>query len=97
MTRTRHIYALCLALMLGSAPVLAQTEQPAPAAPAASASKGTPQKTPASQSPAGNTKLDASAGENSKKGSSSSGGSPYDYRASEEISEDLPVSFPADI
>ena len=42
----------------------------------------------------------ASAGESSPAADSStanSGDSPFDYRASEKISEDLPVSFPVDI
>lgn len=97
MTRTRHIYALCLALLLGAAPTLAQTEQPAPAKPAAADSDAAKPKTPASQPSAGNTTQNSAASENARKQSDSGGGSPYDYRASEEISEDLPVSFPADI
>lgn len=97
MSRTRKIIALCLALLLGAAPTLAQTEPPAPAKPAAAESDGGKPKTPASQPAAGNTTQNSAASGNASKQSDSGGSSPYDYRASEEISEDLPVSFPADI
>lgn len=97
MSRTQHIIALCLALLLGAGPTLAQTGQPAPAEPAAAESDAAKPRTPASQPSAGNTKQNSAASGNARKQSDSGGGSPYDYRASEEISEDLPVSFPADI
>jgi hypothetical protein len=46
------------------------------------------------------TPPDPGAGESSPatdSGTANSGDSPFDYRASEKISEDLPVSFPVDI
>jgi hypothetical protein len=41
--------------------------------------------------------LKSGAGANAKPRADSGGDSPFDYHASEEISEDLPVSLPADI
>ena len=59
------------------------------------------QAQPTTDDPAGATPPDgnASAGESgaAAERSANSGDSPFDYRASEEISEDLPVSFPVDI
>jgi hypothetical protein len=91
MTPRRYLLPLCLALAVGAPPLLAQDAQPGSAQPAADAPKGAP----APQSPAG--KKDTGDGANAKPRADSGGESPFDYRASEEISEDLPVSFPADI
>jgi hypothetical protein len=58
------------------------------------------QAQPGSEDPAGPAPPDAGTGESSagtEGGNTGSGNSPFDYRASEEISEDLPVSFPVDI
>ena len=58
------------------------------------------QAQPGSEDTAGSAPPDAGAGESSPTtdgGNAGSSDSPFDYRASEEISEDLPVSFPVDI
>jgi hypothetical protein len=93
MTPRRYLLPLSLALAVGAAPLLAQDAQPGTEQPTAAA--GAPKGAPAPQSSAG--KKDNGAGANTKPRADSGGDSPFDYRASEEISEDLPVSFPADI
>jgi hypothetical protein len=95
MTRPRQIIPLCLALILGAAPVFAQ---PGSSEPTATPGNGAKPQSPA-PSPNENPEkaADTDAGANPKQRSNSGGDSPYDYRASEEISEDLPVSFPVDI
>ena len=93
MTPRRYLLPLSLALAVGAAPLFAQDAQPGAAQPAAAA--GAPNAEPAPQSSAG--KKSTGAGANAKPRADSGGDSPFDYRASEEISEDLPVSFPADI
>tara|TARA_R110000850_G_scaffold149299_1_gene271773 strand:- start:497 stop:748 length:252 start_codon:yes stop_codon:yes gene_type:complete len=74
---------LLLALLLGAAPLLAQPETGEKSA----AADDEPADKPAAtqEAPAG----DAAAGADTR--------SPFDYRSSEEISEDVPVSFPVDI
>jgi hypothetical protein len=95
MTRTRQIIPLCLALVLVTAPLFAQTES---SKPTATPNSGTETKSPAPSSNENAKQApETSAGAKPTKRSDSGGDSPYDYRASEEISEDLPVSFPADI
>jgi len=80
---------LLLALALGSSPLLAQ---PAPEAkagePATRAEDKTapPQQAPAAPDPAQKSTPPTTGRD-----------SPFDYRSSEEISEDVPVSFPVDI
>jgi uncharacterized protein involved in copper resistance len=89
MINLRQLSPLLLTLALGSTPLLAQ---PAPQTKAAepttrTADKSAPvQKAPAVQQPAQKS-TPPSTGKDS----------PFDYRSSEEISEDLPVSFPVDI
>ena len=85
--KPHYLTPLCLALMLGAAPLLAQPEaEDAAGATAATGEAEKPsasaQQAPAPSEPAPN---------------SSSNRSPFDYRSSEEISEDVPVSFPVDI
>ena len=58
------------------------------------------QAQPGTEDPAGEAQPDADtgqAGTTSESGTADNSSSPFDYRASEEISEDLPVSFPVDI
>lgn len=90
MTGSAKFIPLCLALALAAAPLLAQTA-PQPAEPPAAPAAGEQKKTPPPATPA--------QGDTAKKGSSAGSGkdSPFDYRASEQISEDLPVAFPVDI
>jgi hypothetical protein len=80
---------LILALAMGATPLFAQTSPQAKTAePEAQATQQTavPQQEPATPAPT------------QKKAPPSTGkDSPYDYRSSEEISEDVPVSFPVDI
>jgi hypothetical protein len=74
------------ALLLAASAALAQpgaSEDATPAPPPPKAASGEENKAPA---PAG-----------ADKPSAQTGRSPSDYRASEQISEDLPVSFPVDI
>jgi len=94
MTSNRYLLPLCLALTCGAAPLFAQDAEPRASQPAATTA-GAPKDAPAPPPSAG--KKDTGAGAKAKQPSDSGGSSPFDYRASEEISEDLPVSFPADI
>ena len=58
------------------------------------------QAQPGTEDPAGEAPADANTGQSSatsESGDADNSNSPFDYRASEEISEDLPVSFPVDI
>jgi hypothetical protein len=76
-------------MVLGSTPLLAQ---PAPEARTAPPAKQATDKTaPTAAAPATQ--------EQAQKSTSAGTGkdSPFDYRSSEEISEDVPVSFPVDI
>ena len=80
---------LFLALALGSIPLLAQ---PAPEAKTAEPSARAAQPTaPPPQAPAAPDPAQKSTPPTTGKDS------PFDYRSSEEISEDVPVSFPVDI
>ena len=80
---------LLLALALGSMPLLAQ---PAPEAKTAEPTNRTADKTPPPlQAPATPDPAQKSTPPTTSKDS------PFDYRSSEEISEDVPVSFPVDI
>lgn len=88
MSGIRDLATLILTLTLAVAPLVAQQATPAPEAETQldqpAPDKTVPEgETPAAKSPAG--KAD------------NSGDSPFDYRSSEEISEDLSVSFPVDI
>ena len=94
MTPGRYLLPLCLALAFGASPLLAQTAGTDTSPPAPTAAEAR-KDAPAPQPSAG--KNDSGAGASAKQRSDSGGNSPFDYRASEEISEDLPVSFPADI
>jgi len=93
MIHPRLLAPLGLALTLAATPAF---PQPAPAEPArgqTSASENTTDTTKAApQSPAPDQptakSTDATTGKKS---------SPFDYHSSEEISEDVPVSFPVDI
>jgi hypothetical protein len=80
---------LFLALLLGSAVLVAQ-EVPDAASPQA-ANPPAEKTTAAPQTPAANGQVKKSAPTTTGKDS------PFDYRSSEEISEDVPVSFPVDI
>jgi len=90
MTNPYKLPPLLLALALGSAPLLAQ---PAPQAKTAEAETQTTEQTAAQE------QAPAAARPAQKKSSPPASGrdSPFDYRSSEEISEDVPVSFPVDI
>ena len=80
---------LLLALALGPMPLLAQSAPEAK--PVEPASRAADKPAPAQQAPA--------AREPSQKSTPPTTGkdSPFAYRPSEEISEDVPVSFPVDI
>ena len=83
------LQSLFLALALGSSPLLAQTAPQAETAePASKAADKTPPppQAPAAPDPAQKSTPPATGRD-----------SPFDYRSSEEISEDVPVSFPVDI
>lgn len=86
MIGTRGLAAVLAALLLVAPVALAQTDQDGSAAP-----------DPADQPRANDA--DKGAGATGEADRAPSGGdkSPSDYRASEKISEDLPVSFPVDI
>ena len=89
MTNPHRLPPLLLALALGSTPLLAQ---PAPEAKTAEPSTRAAQPTaPPPQAPAAPDPAQKSTPPTTGKDS------PFDYRSSEEISEDVPVSFPVDI
>jgi hypothetical protein len=86
--KPRHLAPLFFALMLGASPLLAQTDvteakEAAPAATEDAAAKPAAKPAPPANSPPAQK--------------STGNSSPFDYRSSEEISEDVPVSFPVDI
>ena len=91
MINARQLAPLLLLLTLAAAPLRAQPDAggatdtaSAPAAGGSAQQSGAQQPAPAPSEPTSN-----SAGASSQ--------SPFDYRSSEEISEDVPVSFPVDI
>jgi hypothetical protein len=90
---SRKLAPLFLTLLLGAIPALAQPEaadtagsSPASAGDGAADGTAATQQAPAPSEPAPKS---SSAGTSTR--------SPFDYRSSEEISEDVPVSFPVDI
>ena len=85
----RQLSLLLLTLMLGAAPLLAQPE-------AADAGVSTPAPDDAADKPTA-TQTPPVGSEPAPKSSGARGNSPFDYHSSEEISDDLPVSFPVDI
>ena len=90
MINTRHLALLGLSILLVATPLQAQTD--AADAATASASDGTADKPAAAQEPSTAREPAAKSGS-----AGASGNSPFDYRSSEEISEDVPVSFPVDM
>ena len=89
MINPRQLALLLLALALGSTPLLAQ---PAPEAKTAEpANQAADKAAPAQPAPAARDPAQKSTPPTTGKDS------PFDYRSSEEISEDVPVSFPVDI
>ena len=93
MINTRQLALVLLALMAGATQLQAQSEAPGNAdSPSVSATDGATDKTAATQqapAPSEPAPKSSSAASSSK--------SPFDYRSSEKISEDVPVSFPVDI
>lgn len=95
MTRQRKVDArtlspLFLALLLGATPALAQPETVgSSSAPTTEQVADTPAASQSAPAPSEPASKDPGAGTSSK--------SPFDYRSSEKISEDVPVSFPVDI
>lgn len=84
---------LLLLLLTGSTPLYAQTQAPPPP----SKSPSTPAVAGEQKTPAPHTPPAAEASEKKSTNAGAGKDSPFDYRASEQISEDLPVSFPVDI
>ena len=91
MTFQRQLALLVLTLTLGVFPVFAQQAPAGDADSAAPAEETGPGAKPQQQGAAAEEPDPAS------KPASPSKDSPFDYRSSEEISEDLSVSFPVDI
>lgn len=95
MTRQRNVnpgnhVTLFLALLLGTTPLLAQPDAGgASSASPGEGSEGQPAATQQAPAPSEPAPESSSAGSSTR--------SPFDYRSSEEISEDVPVSFPVDI
>lgn len=85
MIKLRQLLPLALPLALAAAAPLAQPETPTDVATPSGSADPAPE--------AGQTGADNS----SEKGQPARNESPFEYRPSEEISEDLPVSFPVDI
>lgn len=98
MKRTVRTWATLLLTLLVALPATAQEPGRDPAEPASStdpetaagdgAGRATADNGPETESPVDDTQGDSASGP---------GGSPFDYRPSEQISEDLSVSFPVDI
>ena len=86
MTTTRALTVAILSLVLGAAPLSAQQATDAPQQDAKETQKS--QESPTADKPATAPAARPPATTND---------SPFDYRSSEEISEDLSVSFPVDI
>jgi hypothetical protein len=95
MINVKQQFSLILVLALGATPVLAQPE----ADDAAAAGSSSAAVTDKSKGSSTGTQPAPAAKESAPSSSSAgnSGRSPFDYRSSEEISEDVPVSFPVDI
>ena len=96
LTALRLALALALALAaltLATMPLFAQT---APAQPAPSTSPATAGATESNTTQSQAATPDKPAAKSPDAGSGKQS-SPFDYRSSEEISEDVPVSFPVDI
>lgn len=93
MINTRRWGPLFFILCLGATPLLAQPEatggEGSSSAAATSGSADTTAPTPPAPASSATASTSSSSGTGSK--------SPFDYRSSEEISEDVPVSFPVDI
>jgi hypothetical protein len=89
MTKRRPLAPLLILLILGAVPLYAQT-LPAPGSSADSAAQETKPDA---------VEQEAAVPESSSPKSPAKPGSdsPFDYRSSEQISEDLSVSFPVDI
>ena len=90
---SRQLASLLFAVALGSNPLFAQpaTQQTAPQQTGGEADEAAKQAPPKQQAPAAAEPAQQSTGAGQRKES------PADYRPSEEISEDVPVSFPVDI
>jgi hypothetical protein len=89
--KLRKLAPLFFALMLGATPLLAQPDATETTEAAPAATDGTAAAKPAATpAPPANSAP-------AQKSKSTGNSSPFDYRSSEEISEDVPVSFPVDI
>lgn len=88
--KRRQRPTLCIALLLAAAPLLAQPEAPDSASTTPSDGlENEPAATQQAPAPSEPAPTSSSSGTRTS--------SPFDYRSSEEISEDVPVSFPVDI
>jgi hypothetical protein len=87
MINRRHLPLILTALLLHGAPLFAQT---------AAVPEPEPSEVPVNSPAAGEATGKAPVA-NDTRAKKPANESPYDYRSSEEISEDLSVSFPVDI
>jgi len=94
MTSQRQLALLVLTLTLGVQPVFAQQAQTGDAEPTVQAPAA---KTESGATPQQQGSSAAGEPDPASEPASTSKDSPFDYRSSEEISEDLSVSFPVDI
>jgi hypothetical protein len=95
MMNRQQLALLLLAAALGSATLPARSapqEQVSPPTSSAPEKSAAPQQTPLRTPPAAPEQAEKSTAPDKKDKDS-----PFDYHSSEEISEDLPVSFPVDI
>ena len=88
MSKTKTLAVATLSLLLGAAPLCAQQAADAPERDSVETPKSQSQESQAANKPATAPATPPPATNND---------SPFDYRSSEEISEDLSVSFPVDI
>jgi len=93
MIKATQASLLLLALVFAALPVMAQHQADEATGSSASAARDNATEQPAATP---ETPADRESAPNSSS-ADTSGRSPFDYRSSEEISEDVPVSFPVDI
>ena len=95
MINSQHLAAVILALSLGTAPLFAQVSGEDAGQPAAR-DPATGEGTTGQEAPAPDDRP-ANGQPAERAPQPPTGDSPFDYRSSEKISEDLSVSFPVDI
>ncbi len=94
MLRLRFLVPGLLALSISGGPLLAQEEAPGSGE---SAARPAPADASAGQGPDATGEPGSPSAREAARGSAGDRADPFDYEASEQISEDLSVAFPVDI